>query len=108
MSGFQAKPKPIFKILQLYDFNIIEYFKDVSWNISWLDVNARVFTTFFIFLMLTLVVVWLSLKLYREKYPVRQSLFFFIYIAYYFMFLAVVWLGVYTNCLLGRKSKWKS
>jgi cellulose synthase/poly-beta-1,6-N-acetylglucosamine synthase-like glycosyltransferase len=99
--------KPFFKMLQLYNFNLIEYFRDVKFNIVWLDIDARVLVTFFVFLVLTLFVVWLSLKLYKEKYPVKRSISFLLYTAYYFMFLAVVWLGVYKNCLLGKKSKWK-
>ncbi|MGV8171282.1 MAG: glycosyltransferase [Candidatus Woesearchaeota archaeon] len=100
--------KPTLKMLQLYHFNLIAYFKDARFNILWLDVNARIFMTFIIFFILTLCVVWLSLRLYKEKYPFKKSISFFLYISYFFIFLAVVWVGVYINYLLGRKSKWKS
>jgi cellulose synthase/poly-beta-1,6-N-acetylglucosamine synthase-like glycosyltransferase len=99
---------PALRSLQIYDYNIIEFLRNMEFNILWLDVDARVFVTFLTFFLLSLFVILLALRLHHEKYRLKSSFSFLLFIMYYFIFLAVVWVGVYINCILGRKSKWKS
>ncbi|GIU68872.1 MAG: glucosaminyltransferase [Candidatus Woesearchaeota archaeon] len=104
---FIKRMKPTFRMLELYNFNIIEYLANTKINIIWLDIDVRSVVTFLVFLVLTLIVIRFSMQIYREKYPFKRSFSFILYLMYYYIFLAIVWLGVFKEYLLGRDNKWK-
>lgn len=104
---FIKRTIPTFRMLRLYDFNLMEYIRHAKINIIWLDVDVRAFVTFLVFFFLTLLVIWLSMNLYKEKYPVKKSFSFILYLLYYYVFLAVVWLGVLREYVLGKENKWR-
>lgn len=97
---------PTLKMFQLYDYNIIEYLRHTTFNIIWLDLDLRTTVMSFGFLALSLVVMKLSLKLSEEKYSIRHSLSFLAYIMFYYLFLAIVWLGVFKDIIAGKETKW--
>ncbi|MEM4638062.1 MAG: glycosyltransferase family 2 protein [Candidatus Woesearchaeota archaeon] len=98
--------KPTFNMLKLYKFNIIEYFKNSQFNIILLDIDIRALITFFVFFIITFFVILKSLKLQRNKYSFKKSGQFLLYLFYYYIFLAIVWLSVFGKQLMGKKNKW--
>ena len=97
---------PALKLFQLYDYNIIEYMSHMTFNIIWLDLDLRTIVMSFGFLAISLLVMKLSLKLSGEKYSARHSLSFLAYTMFYYLFLAIVWLGVFKDIITGRETKW--
>lgn len=97
---------PTMKLFQLFDYNIIEYLRHTTFNIMWLDLDLRTAVMSFGFLAISLLVMKLSLKLSEEKYSIRHSLSFLAYIMFYYLFLAVVWIGVFKDIISGKETKW--
>jgi len=100
---------PSFAMLRLYDFNIIRYISNVRLNVIWLDIDLRSTVTLLGFFIISLFVVWMSLRLYKNKnkFSFKRSTSFFLYLFFYYLFLAIVWLGVYKDLLLRRDTGWK-
>jgi cellulose synthase/poly-beta-1,6-N-acetylglucosamine synthase-like glycosyltransferase len=99
--------KPQFQILQMYGFDIIKYISNTRWNIIWLDIDMRAAVTVFSFILITLFVVWLSLRLYKDKYLFKKTFSFLLYLFFYYILLAVVWLGVFKDMIFRRGTSWK-
>jgi cellulose synthase/poly-beta-1,6-N-acetylglucosamine synthase-like glycosyltransferase len=99
--------KPNFRLLQLYNFNIIKYIQNTQLNIIWLDLDAKSIVTFGGFFIITLIVIWLSLRIYKEKYDFKNSWSFFFYIMFYYLFLSIVWMGVFRDLIIGKHAKWR-
>jgi peptidoglycan-N-acetylglucosamine deacetylase len=99
--------RPTFRLLQLYNYNIIELIRQSSINMIWLDVDLRALMTFVIVFGITLMIVWLSFKLYKQKYGLKTTLPFIFYLFFYYLFLAVVWLGVFKDYIIGTKVGWR-
>jgi cellulose synthase/poly-beta-1,6-N-acetylglucosamine synthase-like glycosyltransferase len=99
--------KPFFQNLSMYNFNIIEYFSNVKLNIIWLDINMRSLAFMLGFFILSLFVMWLSLKLYKNKHPLKKITSFIMYLFFYYLLIAIVWAGVYKDVLLHKKTSWK-
>jgi len=99
--------RDFFNILVVYDFNIIKYLSTRELNIILLDINLR--STAFIlgFFILTLFVMWMSLRLYKNKGSLRIIPSFMMYLFFYYLLIAIVWVFVYKDVLLRRKSNWK-
>ena len=97
---------PTLKMFQLYNYNIIEYISHTTFNIIWLDLDLRTTVMSLGFLTITILVMKFSLKLSEEKYYVRQSLSLLTYLMFYYLFLAVVWVGVFKDIITGRETKW--
>ncbi len=99
--------KPTFKLIQLYNYNIISYLQHTEFNMIWLDLDLKSLVTFLGFFIITLIVLWLSLRLYREKYRTKITFSFILYIFFYYIFLAIVWIGVFKDVLLRKETGWK-
>lgn len=93
--------------LIVYDFDIIKYLSTRELDIILLDINLR--SIFFVmgFFILTLAVMWMSLRLYKNKGTLRRIPSFMMYLFFYYLLIAIVWLAVYKDILLRRKSSWK-
>jgi cellulose synthase/poly-beta-1,6-N-acetylglucosamine synthase-like glycosyltransferase len=100
--------KPTFKLLSMYNYNLYDYLRYTQFNMIWLDLDARAIVTFLGFFLISMLVLWLSLRLYREKISLRHMSSFFIYLFFYYLFLAIVWLGVLKDLILHRDRKWKT
>jgi hypothetical protein len=98
--------KPQFQILQMYDFDIIKYVSNMKLNIIWLDIDMRAVVTVFSFILITLFVVWLSLRLYKDKYLFKKTFSFLLYLFFYYILLAIVWLGVFKDMIFRRGTTW--
>jgi len=105
--AFWKGVRPFFRLLQLYNYNIIELIRQSSMNIIWLDIDLRSLITFMIVFGLTLMIMWLSFRLYKQKYGLKTTLPFIFYLFFYYLFLAVVWLGVFKDYIIGTKVGWR-
>jgi poly-beta-1,6-N-acetyl-D-glucosamine synthase len=99
--------KPTFLMLQQYKFNLIEYFVHTHLNIIWLDLDLKSMVTFAGFFAISLLIIWLSFKLYKEKIPLRYPFSFIAYLFFYYLFLAVVWIVVLKDVVLNKGTEWK-
>jgi apolipoprotein N-acyltransferase len=92
--------------LIVYDFDIIKYLSTRELDIILLDINLR--SIFFVlgFFILTLFVMWMSLRLYKNKGTLRRIPSFMMYLFFYYLLIAIVWVMVYKDVLLRRKSSW--
>ena len=99
--------KPTFKMLQLYNYNIIEYLNHSTFNMILLDIDLKSIVTFIGFFAISILVIWLSLRLYKEKYTWKRSISFALFLFFYYLFLAVVWLGVFKDVMMRKEAKWK-
>jgi cellulose synthase/poly-beta-1,6-N-acetylglucosamine synthase-like glycosyltransferase len=97
----------LFRTLSLYDFNILDYLMNLRWDIIWLDLDVRSIVTAMVFLFISIGVIGLSLRLYKEKFQLSRSLYFVIYIFIYYLFIAMVWIGVFFNFIANRGTEWK-
>ena len=95
------------RTLSLYDFNLINYIMSVRWDIIWLDIDIRAIVTAGVFIFISLAVIGLSLRLYKEKFHLSRSLYFVMYIFAYYLFIAAVWIGVFFNFIANRGTEWK-
>ena len=59
------------------------------------------------FFILTLFVMWLSLRLYKNKGSLRRMTSFMMYLLFYYLLIAIVWARVYVDVLLRRGTVWK-
>jgi len=96
-----------YNMLKLFNFNILDYLSTMKFDIMLYDMDLRTTATFVIFLALSIFVIWLSLKVYRERFMIKRTISFVLYFFLYYLFLGVVWLGVFKDILLGRGSDWK-
>ncbi len=97
---------PELKILELYGFNIFSYLSSVQFNMIWLDADLKSIVTVLGFVILGLAVTLMSLRFYRERKSVKRAFPFVVYFFFYYLFLAVVWLGVFKDVLLRRGTRW--
>jgi len=105
--AFWKSITPNLKLLQLYNYNILALIRDSSINMIWLDIDLRALITFVIVFSLTLMIVWMSFRLYKQKYGLKTTLPFIFYLFFYYLFLAVVWLGVFKDYIIGTKVGWR-
>ncbi|MDP2750424.1 MAG: glycosyltransferase family 2 protein [Nanoarchaeota archaeon] len=98
---------PTFKMLQMFNFNLFEYYKNTHFNIIWLDLDLRIFATVMGFFILSMIIIWLSFKTYKERYTLKKTIPFIAYLFFYYIFLAIVWLGVFKDMMLGKGTRWK-
>ena len=99
--------KPFFQNLSMYDFNLIRYLSTMKLNLILLDINLRS-TVFLIgFFILTIFVMRMSLRLYKNKGSLKRITSFMMYLFFYYLLIAIVWVVVYKDILLRRKSSWK-
>ncbi|PIN81053.1 hypothetical protein COV13_02575 [Candidatus Woesearchaeota archaeon CG10_big_fil_rev_8_21_14_0_10_32_9] len=96
-----------YNMLKLFNFNILDYMRTLKFDIMLYDVDLRTTATFVIFLALSILVIWLSLKVYRERFLIKRIISFVLYFFLYYLFLGIVWLGVFKDVMLGRGSDWK-
>lgn len=96
-----------YEILKLFNFNIIEYLKTIKFDIVLYDIDLRTTATFVIFLALSIAVIWLSMKVYQERYRIKNTLSFILYFFLYYLFLGIVWLGVFKDVILGKTNDWR-
>lgn len=100
--------KPFFQMLQLYDYNIYLMIAQTKFgNIIWLDLDAKALVTFGGFFLISIFVIWMSLRMHEEKYSLGSSLAFVMYIFLYYIFLAFVWLNVFKDVLLKKERAWR-
>jgi cellulose synthase/poly-beta-1,6-N-acetylglucosamine synthase-like glycosyltransferase len=98
---------PFFKNLAMYNFNLIKYLSTMKFNMILLDINLRS-TVFLIgFFILTLFVMWLSLRLYKNKGSFKRITSFMMYLFFYYLLIAIVWANVYKDVLIGKRTAWK-
>jgi len=72
-----------------------------------LDIDLKSIVTFIGFFAISILVIWLSLRLYKEKYTWKRSISFALFLFFYYLFLAVVWLGVFKDVMMRKEAKWK-
>jgi hypothetical protein len=58
------------------------------------------------FFILTIFVMWLSLHLYKNKGSLKRMTSFMMYLFFYYLLIAIVWVKVYIDVMLHRKSVW--
>jgi cellulose synthase/poly-beta-1,6-N-acetylglucosamine synthase-like glycosyltransferase len=104
--GLWKAIKPFFQNLSMYDFNIIKYFSTMKLNIILLDINLRSAVFMLGFFILTIFVMWLSLHLYKNKGSLKRMTSFMMYLFFYYLLIAIVWVKVYIDVMLHRKSVW--
>ncbi len=96
-----------YSMLKLFNFNIIKYISTIRFDVVLYDLDLRTITAFAIFLLLSGIVIWLSLRLYDERYNIKRTASFGLYFFLYYLFLGIVWIGVFKDIVLGRGSDWK-
>jgi len=99
--------RPSFDLLRLYNFDLIKYFSNTKLNIIWLDIDMRTTITVLGFFLLSLFVLSLSLRLYKNKLVFKKSAALITYIFLYYLLLAVIWVGVYMSLLFSKGTSWK-
>jgi hypothetical protein len=104
---FWKSIKPNLRLLQMYNYNIIEYIRNMQFNMIWLDIDAKSIITFGGFFILSILIIWLSLRIYRERYEFKNSWSFIGYLFFYYLFLAIVWMGVFKDLIIGKHFKWR-
>lgn len=97
----------LFKNLVVYNFDIIKYLSTRKFDIILLDINLRSLAFIVGFFILTLFVMWMSLRLYKNKGSLKRIASFIMYLFFYYLLIAIVWVIVYKDVLLRRKSTWK-
>ncbi|MFH0875957.1 MAG: glycosyltransferase family 2 protein [archaeon] len=101
----QAKPQ--FKLLSLYNFNIIEYIKSMTVNFIWLDIDAKTIVIFSFFLVINIIVMIIAMRSYRERYILKSTLSLIGFMFFYYLFLSFVWLVVFRDMIIGKETGWK-
>jgi len=107
--------KPTFLMLQQYNFNIIEYIIHSRFNIIWLDIDLKSVVTFIGFFAISIFILWMSFKMYNygkngkdsSSNPFNNPISFLLYLFFYYLFLAVVWLMVFRDIMLKKGTEWK-
>jgi biofilm PGA synthesis N-glycosyltransferase PgaC len=97
----------LFKNLVVYNFDIIKYLSTRKFDIILLDINLRSIAFILGFFILTLFVMWMSLRLYKNKGSLKRIPSFIMYLFFYYLLIAIVWVSVYKDVLLRKKSSWK-
>jgi len=96
-----------FQMLKLFNFNVLDYMSTLKFDIMLYDLDVRTTATFIIFLALSVFVIWLSLRVYKERFMIKRTISFALYFFLYYLFLGIVWIGVFKDVILGRGSDWK-
>jgi cellulose synthase/poly-beta-1,6-N-acetylglucosamine synthase-like glycosyltransferase len=99
--------KPFINMMTVYNFNIFQYIRQSSFHLIWLDIDVKSIVTFGVFLCLSILIVWLAFRIYKEKFYAKRSVSLVMYLFFYYLFLAVVWIGVFKDYVLRRETRWK-
>lgn len=101
--------KPLFKMLynlSLVNFDVLTYLRNLTFSISWLDMDYYKIALMLFVLGITAVVVILAHQVARESVGGQGFVSLAVAIMLYYLFLGAVWVGVFKDLVFQKWQRW--